>query len=179
MVSDIVQASKLSVIDNGGDLKDPTCGANRSRVSDLLAAHMSYSKKILPYSSDTDNCIRTTTKTLNGIVNAVASNQPGLVLNNGGCFAIMDYANHIARCPEIACPGSNYCTNVYMDVNGPNKGPNVIGKDIFWGSISYDGDYKPATYHGGLPGFEGSPANYVTSCATGTGVGCSTKYLLE
>jgi len=69
---------------------------------------------------------------------------------DGASFAIMNDAQNC----KIASMGTppNQCGVLVIDVNGPNKGPNFYGRDIFWTSIRNNaiigkyGDFDESIY---------------------------------
>lgn len=43
----------------------------------------------------------------------------------------MSYSIHPTQCSEPGVDAFIYCGDVIIDVNGPNKKPNIVGRDIF------------------------------------------------
>jgi len=77
------------------------------------------------------------------------------------------------------------CGNEFsVDVNGFKK-PNVVGKDIYFFLLNWDGSNKTTLWgyaNGSIgPPYETllTPANYASDCDSGKGWGCSYKYLYQ
>lgn len=79
----------------------------------------------------------------------------------------------------------NCGSNIYIDVNG-YKGPNTIGRDIFYAQLSQANTmalkYTFPSYTNGCSGSMNvilTKDNYEEDCKNGSGWGCSLLYILE
>lgn len=78
----------------------------------------------------------------------------------------------------------NCVGNMLIDVNG-YKGPNTIGRDIFYIQISENKlipeffNLKGVNYCAGAYGVAITKDNYVDDCKNGSGYGCSPLFILE
>ena len=79
------------------------------------------------------------------------------------------------------------CNNLFwVDVNG-DKGPNTVGRDIYYLFINHDNSGVPKTYFWGTvnscssPSVAISESNFKSDCdnSSGRGFGCSAKTILE
>jgi prepilin-type N-terminal cleavage/methylation domain-containing protein len=165
--SAISQAFNLVKQDEGGDLSQYFITASNNQtayVEQKLGNYLAYTKSCaIPYTVDyyyvcgSNPSINMSTnmpyKTLSGSgVNVTYLIQGQYILNDGAqlYFRIYD-------------PNRLY---IFVDVNGPNKGPNIQGKDFF-GILATNDWIKPM-------GAAGTGAE--NTCST-TGIGCSSEYL--
>jgi prepilin-type N-terminal cleavage/methylation domain-containing protein len=98
------------------------------------------------------------------------SNTRGKVLTNDNISYGFEYASsscgsHVSTNPSN--PLYKTCGRVYVDINGPNKGPATIGRDFFMFYITQKGVYPAETYY-----------NTLEEC-TVVGWGCTGKVLAE
>lgn len=125
--SDFSQASKLMVVENGGDLVNYFAGLGNSPPE----RYCSYLKCVKICKQGTlnpkGNCwhVDNSFYKLVGTGDSMSMNS-GVILNNG---ALVGFYNDDVTCakPEN---GINICNSIFVDVNGW-KGPNTWGKDIF------------------------------------------------
>jgi len=69
---------------------------------------------------------------------------------------------------SLSSPLYNTCGTINVDINGPNKGPAMHGRDLFGFWVTKKGIYPSGAY----------PDAYDSDCST-NGAGCTSKVLLE
>ncbi|MFH0701971.1 MAG: prepilin-type N-terminal cleavage/methylation domain-containing protein [bacterium] len=105
------------------------------------------------------------TKTLNGTPFTGWNNTTGLILNNG---VLLRLGINSPSCTALSGTVL-FCGGIYVDVNG-FKGPNTVGKDIYFIYIQENGINPRGTKDDG---------GYINTCTTSnTGWGCAAKVLM-
>lgn len=167
------QAALQLANDNGGSLIGVlNNSATSNNTRDAFEPYLHYIKEC-DAGSSFGNCWEGSAKGLNGNVIADASNwndQAGLILSDGASISFQGATPTWASCSVDVGSGNPLliCGYVPVDVNGPKKGPNVVGKDIFSFWILPNGTILP----------EGCSQDGRDNCNTsGTGTSCSAKYL--
>jgi len=174
----LTSALRLNAMDNGGDLANSFTDV--SDFKDKLASNL----KILKDCNGTGigTCWPSSTKKLNNSSDIVSAwttflnGDPSVILADGSSLHF-DYTNGDPNCLS-GWSGeslvSDVCMVIMVDVNGL-KPPNVLGKDTFrffvknnatlvpFGASSTDSMYNPDT----------------DCLPTGTGSGCTAKYILD
>lgn len=171
--SDLSQASKQIIQDNGGSLsnvcKDTYCG---KCVRDWLADYLSVQKQCRLGS--TEGCWHkaNTMKWLSGgdTGSSWTIDNYSLILTNGMLVNIIGYASD---CISYTGPGHPICAYIYVDVNN-FKGPNTVGKDIYGFELTKDnllplGNQYDNGWYRNLNGAGCGP--------NASGEGCSAYYL--
>ncbi|MFA6990374.1 MAG: hypothetical protein WC197_09915, partial [Candidatus Gastranaerophilaceae bacterium] len=102
---------------------------------------------------------------------------PTLLTNDGMSYIIIlysKYCNYDASYPleTMSSPLYNFCGEFLVDVNGPNKGPSIVGRDLFDFYITKKGIYPRGAYP------DNFGHNIYSECLI-YGNGCATKVLLE
>jgi prepilin-type N-terminal cleavage/methylation domain-containing protein len=163
--SDLSQATKRIMMDNGGTMTDCTTVTHGCYF--LYKQYLSYNKDC---GADA-GCFWTNTnpkfnyKQLNGDIIGISGSTSiswfddgQLILNNGMFLIIENYTGNLLG-PFL-----------WIDVNGYQKGPNIIGKDVFGVKV----------YNNGIKPFGSQGDGYENTCSTSsTGWGCSAKYLYQ
>jgi len=165
--SNISQALTLLKEDHGGNFKE--CFAARN-LYHILTKYFNITKDCV-YS----NCFHIETtpvfnyKTLNGDPSTTNLFDDGqFFLNNGTFIAI-----------ENKAPDSTSPIVIWVDVNGPYKKPNTIGRDVF-GIQLFEDTFKPLGAEGTYVTYFGSVENTCnTTSGERSGMGCSAQYLYE
>jgi prepilin-type N-terminal cleavage/methylation domain-containing protein len=163
--AEVDQATRLIMMDNGGILKGLCNNGDDNCLRNNYAAFLSYTKKcndgetagICWHSANNWKTLKG--DPLNWGLGA------GLVLSNGTLF----FTSLISKNCSTPYGIFNICGEMAVDING-FKGPNQIGKDIFYTHI-LENSTKPFGVQG--DGLE-------TSCSpTNTGMACAAKYLYQ
>jgi len=159
--SDLNQATKMIMLDNGGDLYK-LCLDDYDCIRAQYQGYLNYTKSC-SQSQGLGNCFTNNPiKTLNNSTYNISSYASGLILANGTQIVFDQGAQQIGNCWGTG-DINGACGYIYVDVNG-NKGPNVIGKDLFK-AILYLKKISP---------------DLSDNCTTSeTGWGCSAKYLYQ
>ncbi|MDD3150230.1 MAG: prepilin-type N-terminal cleavage/methylation domain-containing protein [Candidatus Gastranaerophilales bacterium] len=181
--SDLAQATMMIVADNGGTLAGAFPGdvAGSEDLKNAYAEKLNIIKDCSGTSgyggtgsgASTEGCWHSGTNSwyrLNG-TGIESQVNPGLILNNGSLMRFYIEESHCS----YAAGDYTRCGWISIDINGFKK-PNIIGKDIFYASITSNtlipwgarGWYDPSTTC-----VEGSTAT------DNRGEGCSAKYLYE
>jgi prepilin-type N-terminal cleavage/methylation domain-containing protein len=124
--SEIEQANRQLLIDNGGSLQNlfPTYAT----FINAYQPYFSYTKKCT-YADNEGNCWHKSGEWfhINGS-QRIADTYYGFILNNGSLLALWTVST---GCSALIGTSSYYeCAKVMVDVNGWKK-PNTVGKDIF------------------------------------------------
>ena len=166
--------------DNGGDITNALSGvANQNDFANVFIPKLRVAKFCGKASSYDTGCFPNTVYTyLNGTnwqnvgyINFFST----LLTNDGMSYAFeLDSAsctNDVSSGAKISSPLYNSCGMIYIDVNGPNKGPAQMGRDVFGFYINKKGIYPTGTY----------PDLGNNKCATtgSLGLGCTGKVILE
>jgi len=171
--ADVSQAAKRVLQDTGGSFSQ-ICSNTDDNVCfrNYFAQYLNYVKTCSAATSD--GCLAANAKLLNGTTgNAPTAlgwsvNVAAFILNDGSSIVF----NHDYK----DCMNA-LCGSIYIDVNGPNKGPNVWGKDMFMIAVLYN---KIIPF--GSNGYGTVPS---VSCVAGSvdsnnnGNGCSALYLYQ
>jgi len=167
--ADLSQATKRILMDNGGTLKGICTNSNCLR--DLYLQYLNFSKKC-DAGTTLGNCFDSTTKALSGAVITgdwftSFTSYSGVILANGN-FVLFVYNSNCNWTPTI----SNVCGSIITDING-FRGPNTFGKDI----------YKTYILQNSIPPFgvqgDGNESDCNTNPPSGSGLGCSARYLYQ
>ncbi|MFH0701988.1 MAG: prepilin-type N-terminal cleavage/methylation domain-containing protein [bacterium] len=161
--SELTQVTTKIMMDNGGSLKGVFTNAN---IRDKFAQYLNIIKSC-NYGQILGNCWHNndgSSKYLNGTPKTNWGNYSGVILNNGVLFSF--YTSN-SNCTNSS--GSIlFCGFITVDVNG-FRGPNTIGKDIYFIWIQENG-IKPW-------GTKGDTLE--NTCTTSnTGWGCAAKVLM-
>ncbi|MFA6989152.1 MAG: type II secretion system protein [Candidatus Gastranaerophilaceae bacterium] len=98
------------------------------------------------------------------------------ILTNDGMaysFALFDASCSLDKSDPVnttSSPLYNFCGLIYVDINGPNKGPATTGRDLFCFVLT-----KKGTYPFGAYPYRGVPPD----CPGTNGSSCTNKVLLE
>lgn len=164
------QAVKQMIQDNGGSAVG--LFSSNDTAKDALKPYVSYVKEC---SNGTafGNCWASHYKTLNGTWDETNywGNYSGLVLKDGS--AVMFNASQAAlssNCTWVITADLSICGYIIVDVTGLNKGPNVVGRDIYSAWITKDGVLPEGCMQDGR--LSGCLPNTSGSCYSG-------KYLME
>jgi prepilin-type N-terminal cleavage/methylation domain-containing protein len=177
--SDFSQSFTRVKMDNAGTLKGLFGGDNpeaHNTILNTFAGYMNFTKMcysgyIVSSPNTTDKCWHSTSgslaaKFMDGSIFDGYGNDYGHatsgILSNGSL--IVFYGS------SLECNFSGYCTSVMIDINGFKK-PNVVGKDIFRISM-----LETKVIPWGAQGY-GYENDCNTNPPSGTGWGCSAKYL--
>ncbi|MDD3013692.1 MAG: prepilin-type N-terminal cleavage/methylation domain-containing protein [Candidatus Gastranaerophilales bacterium] len=153
--ADISNASKLVSQEYAGNLTG-TCSSHVC-IRDLYKTYFSYTRLCNGSTDVIGNCWNTDgAKGLNGgtVLTPAWFGGAALAMNNGQFFY---FETDASACNPI-------CYRFVTDING-FKGPNTMGKDIYYAYIFNNGVVKPKGYDTTL------------LCPSGNGYDCSTKYL--
>ena len=93
---------------------------------------------------------------------STSSNSLSTIITNDGMS--YGFANLNASCNATIPPDG--CGRIFTDINGPNKGPNLLGRDIFVFMLTKDGLY-PFVFYSGNPIYRrcGAPSDANLVCA--------------
>lgn len=161
--SSIAQVVAKMAYDNGGSLKGVLTSSNVGR--DAFKQYLRYTKEC-DNGASFGNCWASDYKTLNNQT-AGWDNSAGLILQDG--TSLMFATSWGPNCDWVITPQLSICGYIPVDVNGPFKEPNTMGRDIF--SLWILEDHI-------LP--EGCAQDGRNNCNTSdTGSSCSAKYLYE
>lgn len=150
--------------DNGGSLKGLLTDSNTAR--DLFKPYLKYIKEC-DNGASFGNCWASSYKRLNGDGNDWVDSA-GLVLSDGASLMFATDSSWYSTCNGLNA-ATSACAYIPVDVNGPTKGPNVIGKDIFNVWVR-ENSISP----------EGATDGRSGTCSTSsTGSGCSARFLYQ
>jgi prepilin-type N-terminal cleavage/methylation domain-containing protein len=173
--ADFSQASRSLAQDNGGSLIGVFSSDDDMR--NKLANYLPPLKKCEEGSAvGLDGCWPETVYNLSGTVYAywTLSSWSRMVLNNGMLIAM---ANMSTPCTYDRAANDNGCGMIAIDING-FKGPNTVGKDIYFNFITANGNFEPF----------GKQGDYWITTSTGcdldvnstaNGYTCAAKYLYQ
>jgi prepilin-type N-terminal cleavage/methylation domain-containing protein len=161
--SELSQATIRLIADNGGSLKGVF--TDRDSVKNTFAKYLSYTSSC-DNNNNNGTCWHKANQWyyLNGT--SITDNPPALILSNGSLLRFNFMATNCDSGSQLRCG------EIYVDVNGFKK-PNTIGKDIF-GIYIRENSIRPFGVQG-----DGNENNCNTSPPSGTGFGCSAKYLYQ
>ena len=179
----VLSQAQLQVAgDAGGSFQDSLSGldADSSTSNDVFAnlfAQKMNVVKTCPSTDTTNTCFVDSYRTLDNYVTPGWTGLSSFIAKDGTAYSF------ILRSPDCAAdPTSTYpidrsiCGEVLIDVNGPNRGPAKVGRDIFALWVNKNGVY---------PSEEGHPQDEIDEwCSKGThplssGWTCATKVLNE
>lgn len=174
--SELSQATKLIVEENGGNLVDICTDTYIGQCArDWFADHLSVQKKCR--TSTSEGCWHQA-----GDISLLNNGDdggwwsieaPGLILNNGVLIRFVNYSSSCIRNMGSASSPHYVCTLVNIDVNGFKK-PNVVGKDIYEVELTNNG-ILPV---GGIyDTWQYSNPTFYGCYSTASGEGCSAYYL--
>jgi len=171
--SDISQATKRIVTENGGSIWD---NSNTDAAIDSLNMKNEYKKYLNVISDDTSSNIfngitYSQYKNSNSTFNYNTDTRPSLLLSNGALIRIASKVN----CSITLGTLTDICGDIRVDINGV-KGPNMIGRDFFglW-IIKKGSTYISLPY--GITGDTKSCVN--PSTGTDQSDGCSAQILYQ
>ena len=171
--SELEQASRLLIMDNGGSLKN-LCSGSYSCFTNIFKNYLSSSKQCA--NAKTEGCWHMGNEWYyldkspasildNGAISGRNVNTIGITLNDG-TFLFSVWMS--STCSWGQYPNS--CGHITVDING-FKGPNTVGKDIF---AVYITDTKIVPV-----GVDGSPAAHLTCAGSTRGYGCAKARLMD
>lgn len=161
--SEIAQATQKIMTDNGGTLDGAfaftgtTRGAGTSNIYNTYAQHLKF-VRVCAGNSDWPNCWSNTSRkdVLNwGFTPQDAWFADVALLSNGQGIRF----THEAECNST----TTMCAQIWIDTNGPNKKPNIWGKDIYMIQI-YSNRIAPR-------GWDIAEGDY--GCCSNLGSGCA------
>ena len=164
--SEMAQVVSRMAMDNGGNLKGLFTG-DSNVTRDLFKPYLSYIKECDAGASN-GHCWASSYKRLDG-TNPDWGNFSGLILKNGASLMFETNNGLYPNCDWVITPNLSICGYIPVDVNGPNKKPNIVGKDIFSIWLLEDRILPEGTVQDGRD----------TCKTTESGAGCSAKYLYE
>jgi len=165
--SDLSQATKLVMMDNGGTMKGLCTDGNNDCLRDKYLDYLSYIKKC---NSGVSGCFHLANnfKYLSGTPVSGWGVDSSVILSNG---SLLDFYYPSGSSTCTAALGTiQMCGRIHVDVNG-FKSPNTIGKDIFMMYIMQT-SIKPLGVQG-----DGYETDCSTNPPTGSGWGCAAAYL--
>lgn len=125
--SDLSQASKQIIQDNGGSLANVCKDTYIDQCArDWFAERLSVQKKCRL--GITEGCWPNDVLSQKG--GSFTQNSAALILNNGTLITFSAYATDCSYNTGTASNPAYICTHLLIDVNGFKK-PNVVGKDIY------------------------------------------------
>ena len=169
--------------DNGGDLSNALNNLSSDSDHDGLA-NVFISKLNVAKNCGIDNALNSgcwTNQTITQLNGSTAMN----FVDSGGYFSTILTNDNISYAFQAAnknCTQDNsggnpssplynsLCGQVYVDVNGPNKGPLQYGRDIFRFWITKNGVFPMGT---------GRSDVYTNCSTTGSGNACATRIMME
>lgn len=168
----MAQAVAQMVQDNGGSIAG--LFTSNDVMRDNFKQYLKYSDECANGASF-GNCWASVYNGLNGLSGSSAvgwGNTSGLILNDGASIMFESNAGVWSNCLGVITAQLSVCGYVPVDVNGPQKGPNVVGRDIFSLWVLQDKILPEGCIQ------DGRQAIASTECSsTGSGSSCSAKYL--
>ncbi|MFA6989609.1 MAG: type II secretion system protein [Candidatus Gastranaerophilaceae bacterium] len=169
--STLMQANLMIIAENGGDITSALSGATTPNDFANVFIPMLNVVKNCGTNNDTCEC-PTGYKYMNGAPwGSLSTGGYSTILTNDG----MTYAFYLrsANCTNnysssSIAPLNNTCGIIYVDINGPNKGPSMQGRDLFYFVATKTGIYPAGAYADINPG----------NCST-NGTYCTSKVLME
>jgi hypothetical protein len=168
--------------DNGGDITSALSGvATKDDFANVFIPKLSIAKNCGTASAKDTGCFPNARyRYLNGSYASAAwdnystCNWFSTILTNDG----MSYAfqGSSASCgtnladpsTDTSNPLHDTCMQIHIDINGPNKGPSMIGRDMFFFWLTKKGLYPRGAY----------PSTVSSECST-YGDGCASQVLLD
>ncbi|MFA6988775.1 MAG: type II secretion system protein [Candidatus Gastranaerophilaceae bacterium] len=177
--STLSQAYLMVTADNGGDITSALSGvATYDDFANIFIQKLNVAKNCGTASAKATGCFPNVTfKNLNGTdaaLNLATTNSSSTILTNDGMsyyFQVWDTScNTDISNPTgtTSSPFFNTCGEIWVDINGPNKGPFVMGRDLFQLFLTKKGLYPVGAY----------PDIWNNECSAGGGA-CANKVLLE
>lgn len=117
--------------DNGGSIKG--LFTSNDTMRDSFKPYLNVAKTCNNLASF-GSCWASGFTALNGLSAAVTvgwRNTSGFILNDGASIIFESADGGWVNCDGAIAPQLSICGYAPVDVNGPSKGPNVIGRDIF------------------------------------------------
>jgi len=164
--SDLSQATKMVMMDNGGTIKGLCSDNGDDCLRDKYLSYLSYVKKC---NEGTSGCFDFNGfKFLSGTLSTWGADSTA-ILNNG---VLLDfyYPANSSTCTGTWGSTLQHCGVIFLDVNGSKK-PNTLGKDTFILHIM-ENTLKPYGTQG-----DGVENDCNTSPPSGDGYGCAAAYL--
>jgi type II secretory pathway pseudopilin PulG len=174
--STLMQAFLMITSDNGGDITGALRGiTTHDDFANVFIQKLSVAKNCGTNNAKATGCFPTgvTYKWLNGTPWENIYLYYNTILTNDG----ISYAFGLQRnaCSEDRSNGtlgtpplSNTCGYIFIDINGPNKGPAIAGRDLFTFWVTKTGIYPHGAYSD----------NIVSNCSS-NGYGCTSEVLLD
>ena len=166
--------------DNGSIINALSSVATHEDLANIFISKLQISKNCGTASAKASGCFMTVPNTpykyLNGVNWSYISTDSTLstILTNDN----VSYAFHLdspvcstdygSYAGIKTSPLYNICGWIYADINGPNKGPSMMGRDVFWFFITQKGIYPRGSYR-----------DAGSDCAGSDGFGCAGKVILE
>ena len=159
------------ISDNGGSLKGVF--ADQDQLLTKFESYLIYAKKCT-WGADYGFCWAADAEFLNGLLMSdYEQDSMGFILNDGSFLRlILDNTD----CSNTNGTLGSICAKATIDING-FKGPNVVGKDIFWFWIRAN-DIKPFGSQGDWFSTN-DPCTDGSTAALNYGESCSAKKLLQ
>ena len=174
------QANYSIMADNGGSILSALSGATTHEdFANVFISKLNIAKNCGIASVKATGCFPDTGyKWLNGsnlTSNFSASINDSMILTNDGMsYAFYLYSSNCtfnASSPSsISSPLYNFCGQIFVDINGRNKGPTTVGRDLFHFYLTEKGFYPFGSF---------SNADIWSSDCLTNGFGCASKVLLE
>ncbi|MFA6989398.1 MAG: type II secretion system protein [Candidatus Gastranaerophilaceae bacterium] len=158
--STLMQATLMITADTGGDITSVLSGLTGN------SDHDGFANVFIPKLNVTKNCGTASAKAtgcfpnlqykyLDGITNwtniSTSMYHSTIILNDGmSCAFYLQSLNCIDNyadpATDTSSPLYNTCGGIRVDINGPNKGPSVVGKDLFEFELTKKGIYPRGAY---------------------------------
>lgn len=163
------QAMTQMAQDNGGNFAGVFTNSQKAR--NMFEKYLKFVKEC-DSGASFGNCWASSYKTLNNLT-GTWGNDAGLILNDGASVMFAAFGGGTwLNCTTNVGNGLLACGYVPLDVNGPNKGPNILGRDIFDFWVLPDGRILPE-------GCVQDGRSTVNPCPTSDGANCSAAYLYQ
>jgi len=163
--SDIAQATKKMVLDNGGSLKGMCGYVDHQCLRDKYKNYLKIMKSCDTYKAN-GVCwhANNSSKYFNGTTYPSWGNTATVILNNN---MLVKFWMMEAQCNSYEYSKKGDCGAIVVDVNGFKK-PNTLGRDIFFIHVQEDG-VNPW----GVPDDTGTGAQTATCVSNQLGWGCA------
>ncbi|MFA6989702.1 MAG: type II secretion system protein [Candidatus Gastranaerophilaceae bacterium] len=179
--STLMQATLMITADNGGDIVSALSGVATSEdLANVFIPKLNVAKNCGTASAKATGCFPDLTyKMIDGITDwanlSSAVGRSSILTNDGMSYWFALYSASCAThksdpSEDTASPLYNTCGLIYIDVNGPNKGPAIVGRDLFCFILTLKGLYPFGAYP-----YIGVPSD----CIGTNGSACTNKVLME
>lgn len=176
--SEVEQAYRSILADAGGDITGHF--GTKADMQNAFAEKMIYSKRC-DVGTPTGRCWpRPFTEYNTAPFTTVVGNDPTvfwpeLLLSRGASIRFILLSSSCTRTSSYFT--YSYCGDIQIDINGPAKGPNFTGKDIFVIYFAKDKVYPEGVFL--TPAASGMFLDPETCTSTRKTSGCAAKYLIE